>query len=57
MNTVERWKQEKHPLDVIEDVKTYAEEGLTFAEIEERAGDGGVLAFDNSPLPPEGNTL
>ncbi len=40
MNTVERWKQEKHPLDVIEDVKEYAAEGLTFAEIEERAGEG-----------------
>ncbi|MFC6825114.1 nitrite/sulfite reductase [Halopelagius fulvigenes] len=40
MNTVERWKQEKHPLDVIEDVHEYAEEGLTFEEIEERAGEG-----------------
>ncbi|RJT03010.1 nitrite/sulfite reductase [Halococcus sp. IIIV-5B] len=40
MNTVERWKQEKHPLDVIEDVREYAEEGLSFDEIEERAGDG-----------------
>ncbi|WP_380679630.1 nitrite/sulfite reductase [Salinigranum sp. GCM10025319] len=40
MNTVEQWKQEKHPLDVIEDVYEYAEEGLTFDEIEERAGDG-----------------
>ena len=40
MNTVEQYKQEKHPLDVIEDVKAYAEEGLTFDEIEERAGDG-----------------
>jgi ferredoxin-nitrite reductase len=40
VNTVEQWKQEKHPLDVIEDVKEYAEEGLSFAEIEERAGDG-----------------
>ncbi|NHN46378.1 ferredoxin--nitrite reductase [Halostella sp. JP-L12] len=40
MNTVERHKQEKHPLDVIEDVKEYAEEGLTFDEIEARAGDG-----------------
>ncbi len=40
MNTVERWKQEKHPLDVIEDVKEYAEGGLSFDEIEERAGDG-----------------
>ncbi|ELZ05526.1 nitrite/sulfite reductase [Natrialba asiatica] len=40
MNTVERWKQEKHPLDVIEDVKEYANEGLSFDEIEDRAGDG-----------------
>ncbi|MEF8884751.1 MAG: ferredoxin--nitrite reductase, partial [Haloarculaceae archaeon] len=40
MNTVEQWKQEKHPLDVIEDVKEYAEGGLSFEEIEERAGDG-----------------
>ena len=40
MNSVERYKQEKHPLDVIEDVKEYAEEGLSFDEIEERAGGG-----------------
>jgi ferredoxin-nitrite reductase len=40
MNSVERWKQEKHPLDVIEDVRAYAEEGLSFEEIEARAGDG-----------------
>jgi len=40
MNTVEQYKQNKHPLDVIEDVKEYAEEGLSFDEIEERAGDG-----------------
>ncbi|ELY96784.1 nitrite/sulfite reductase [Natrialba taiwanensis] len=40
MNTVERWKQEKHPLDVIEDVKEYANESLSFDEIEDRAGDG-----------------
>ncbi|MFB6087662.1 MAG: nitrite/sulfite reductase [Haloarculaceae archaeon] len=40
MNTVERWKQEKHPLDVVEDVREYAQEGLSFDEIEERAGDG-----------------
>ena len=40
MNAVERWKQEKHPLDVIDDVVEYAEEGLTFEEIEERAGHG-----------------
>ena len=40
MNAVERWKQEKHPLDVIEDVKEYAAEGLSFEEIEARAGDG-----------------
>lgn len=40
MNTVERWKQEKHPLDVIDDVYAYAEEGLSFDEIEARAGDG-----------------
>ncbi|WP_254545412.1 nitrite/sulfite reductase [Halomarina pelagica] len=40
MNTVERWKQEKHPLDVVEDVREYAAEGLAFDEIEERAGSG-----------------
>lgn len=40
MNTVEQWKQDKHPLDVIEDVYEYAEEGLTFDAIEARAGDG-----------------
>ena len=40
MNTVEQWKQEKHPLDVIEDVKEYAEGSLSFDEIEDRAGDG-----------------
>jgi ferredoxin-nitrite reductase len=40
MNTVEEWKEEKHPLDVIEDVETYAEEGMSFDEIEEYAGDG-----------------
>ncbi|MFD1569214.1 nitrite/sulfite reductase [Halorubrum laminariae] len=40
MNTVEQYKQEKHPLDVIEDVKEYAEKGLSFDEIEERAGGG-----------------
>ncbi|WP_424016890.1 nitrite/sulfite reductase [Halorientalis pallida] len=40
MNTVERWKQEKHPLEVVADVREYAEDGLTFDEIEARAGDG-----------------
>ena len=40
MNTVERWKQDKHPLAVVEDVKEYANEGLSFDEIEARAGDG-----------------
>ncbi len=40
MNTVEQWKQEKHPLDVIEDVKRYAEAGMSFEEIEAEAGDG-----------------
>ena len=40
MNSVERIKQEKHPLDVIEDVVEYAEAGLTFDEIEARAGHG-----------------
>ncbi|WP_440007523.1 nitrite/sulfite reductase [Halomicrococcus sp. SG-WS-1] len=40
MNTVEEWKQNKHPLDVVEDVRRYAEEDLSFDEIEERAGDG-----------------
>ena len=40
MNTVEQWKQEKHPLDVIDDVKEYADGGLSFDEIEQRASDG-----------------
>jgi ferredoxin-nitrite reductase len=40
VNAVERWKQEKHPLDAIEDVYEYAEEGLSFDEIEERGGEG-----------------
>ncbi len=40
MNKVERWKQQKHPLDVIDDVIEYAEGGLTFEEIEDRAGEG-----------------
>jgi ferredoxin-nitrite reductase len=40
MNQVEQWKQEKHPLDVIDDVVEYAEEGLSFDEIEARAGEG-----------------
>ncbi|MFC4540994.1 nitrite/sulfite reductase [Halosolutus amylolyticus] len=40
MNTVEEHKQEKHPLDVIDDVYEYAEEELSFEEIEERAGGG-----------------
>ncbi|QPV64436.1 hypothetical protein I7X12_07440 [Halosimplex litoreum] len=40
MNAVEEWKQEKHPLDVVEDVKAYAAEGLSFEEIEQRAGEG-----------------
>jgi len=40
VNTVEQYKQNKHPLDVVEDVKEYAEEGLSFEEIQERAGDG-----------------
>ena len=40
MNTVEEYKQQKHPLDVIDDVIEYAEGNLTFDEIEERAGDG-----------------
>ncbi|PSP33911.1 ferredoxin--nitrite reductase [Halobacteriales archaeon QH_10_67_22] len=40
MNTVEEWKQKKHPLDVIEDLKRYAEEELDFDEIEDRAGGG-----------------
>jgi len=40
MNAVEEYKQEKHPLDVVEDVLEYAEEGLSFDEIESRAGDG-----------------
>lgn len=40
MNTVEKWKQEKHPLEIIDDLRTYAAEGLTFDEIEEREGQG-----------------
>ncbi|ARS89616.1 nitrite/sulfite reductase [Natrarchaeobaculum aegyptiacum] len=40
MNSTEQKKQEKHPLDVIDDVYEYAAEGCTFEEIEERAGDG-----------------
>ncbi|GGM56776.1 ferredoxin-nitrite reductase [Halarchaeum rubridurum] len=40
LNTTEQWKQEKHPLDVVDDLREYAEEELGFEEIEERAGDG-----------------
>jgi len=40
LNTTEQWKQEKHPLDVVEDLREYAEEELGFEEIEERAGGG-----------------
>ncbi|MXV62870.1 ferredoxin--nitrite reductase [Natronorubrum sp. JWXQ-INN-674] len=40
MNTTEQYKQNKHPLDVIDDVYDYAADELTFEEIEERAGDG-----------------
>ncbi|MDX1745217.1 MAG: nitrite/sulfite reductase, partial [Halobacteriales archaeon] len=40
MNEVERWKQEKHPLDVVDDVIEYAEAGLSFDEIAERSGEG-----------------
>ena len=40
MNTVEEWKQEKHPLEMIELVEEFAEEGLTFDEIEDREGEG-----------------
>ncbi|WP_193787902.1 nitrite/sulfite reductase [Natronolimnohabitans innermongolicus] len=40
MNTTEQYKQNKHPLDVIDDVYEYAEDGLSFEEIEERAGGG-----------------
>ncbi len=40
LNTTEQWKQEKHPLDVVEDLREYAEEELDFEAIEERAGDG-----------------
>ncbi|WP_435174996.1 nitrite/sulfite reductase [Halorussus sp. AFM4] len=40
MNTVEQWKQRKHPLDVLDDVETYAEAGLSFDEIEARGGEG-----------------
>ena len=40
MNTTERHKQDKHPLDVIDDVQEYAADGLDFDEIEARADDG-----------------
>ena len=40
MNTVEQWKQEKHPLEMIELVEEFAAEGLSFDEIEEREGEG-----------------
>ena len=40
VNTVEAHKQEKHPLDVVEDVREYAEAGLSFEEIEACSGDG-----------------
>jgi len=40
MNTVEQWKQEKHPLEMIGLIEEFAEEGLTFDEIEEREGEG-----------------
>jgi len=39
VNTTEQYKQNKHPLDVIDDVYDYADE-LSFEEIEERAGGG-----------------
>ncbi|SDK38627.1 nitrite/sulfite reductase [Natronorubrum texcoconense] len=40
MNTTEQYKQNKHPLDVIDDVYDYADDELSFEEIEERAGGG-----------------
>ncbi|ELY65157.1 nitrite and sulfite reductase 4Fe-4S region [Natrinema versiforme JCM 10478] len=40
VNTTEQYKQNKHPLDVIDDVYDYADEELSFEEIEERAGGG-----------------
>ncbi|WP_247731173.1 nitrite/sulfite reductase [Halovivax limisalsi] len=40
MNAVEAHKREKHPLDVLDDVREYADDGCSFAEIEDRAGDG-----------------
>jgi ferredoxin-nitrite reductase len=40
MNTVEEWKREEHPIDVVDDVRAYAAEGLSFDGIEARAGDG-----------------
>ncbi|QCW04765.1 nitrite/sulfite reductase [Natrinema pallidum] len=40
MNTVEQHKQEKHPLDVVDDVYDYADAALSFEEIEARAGGG-----------------
>ena len=40
MNTVEEWKETKHPLDVIEDVKEYAAEGMSFEEIVDAEDEG-----------------
>ena len=40
VNSVERWKQAKHPLDVLDDVREYAAEGLSFDEIVERSDEG-----------------
>ncbi|WP_137290978.1 nitrite/sulfite reductase [Natronorubrum halophilum] len=40
MNTTEQYKQNKHPLDVLDDVYDYAADELSFEEIEERAGGG-----------------
>ncbi|MFC6731305.1 hypothetical protein ACFQH3_14965 [Haladaptatus sp. GCM10025707] len=40
MNTVEQWKQEQHPLDIIDDVERFAAEGVPFENLEDRAGPG-----------------
>ena len=45
MNPVERYKREKHPLDLVEDVERYAEEGLSFEELEAREGEGAWERF------------
>ena len=48
MIPIEQHKQEKHPLDVIEDVSEYAADGCSFDEIEARGGEDS---------PAEGDTI